>query len=394
MKILKYSFLLAVAFALLLSGCETDKEKAEKHHFDNMVYISTTDIVESLLFTEGDDATQSTTLSIAMADMEDDEVTATVVVNSNLLSTYQEAYYDEDAELFPVSNVTIEDGDLVIEPGSVSSESATITFSGLGSLDREVTYVLPVQLTDVQGADLLESKSVMYYVFEGSSLINVVCGITSNRGYPDFNDEDDYASLTALTFEALIYADSFPNTLHTLMGIEGNFLLRFGDSGVDPNQLQLATSAGNLTSTDLAVNTGEWYHIAVTFDAGTVVFYYNGVQKYTGTLSLSSVDLSAAHNNEDVDPITRCFWVGYAYSSDRYFDGYFSELRIWNRALTSDEINETNHFYTVDGDSEGLIAYWKLNEGAGTTGADSSEYGHDLTFDSTPVWKSVALPED
>lgn len=394
MKILKYGFLLAAMSAFVLTGCDTDKEKAEKHHFDNIVYISTTDVVESLLFTEGEEATETATLSIAMADMEDSEVTATVVVNSSLLSTYQEAYYDEDAQLFPTSNVTIEDADLVIEPGSVASESATITFSGLGSLDREITYVLPVQLTDVRGADLLDSKSVMYYVFEGSSLINVVCGITSNRGYPDFAGESTYSNLTALTFEALVYADSFPNTLHTLMGIEGNFLLRFGDAGVEPNQLQLATSAGNLSSTDLQINTGEWYHIAVTFDAGTVVFYYNGVQKYTGSLSLSSVDLSATHSNEDVDPITRCFWVGYAYSSDRYFDGYFSELRIWNRVLTADEINDTNHFYTVDGDSDGLIAYWKLNEGAGTTGADSSKYGHNLTFDSTPVWKSVALPED
>ena len=57
----------------------------------------------------------------------------------------------------------------------------------------------------------------------------------------------------------------------------------------------------------------------------------------------------------------RFFWIGYAYNSDRYFPGYMSECRIWNRALTEEEINGENHFYWVDPESEGLVGYWKLN---------------------------------
>ena len=42
------------------------------------------------------------------------------------------------------------------------------------------------------------------------------------------------------------------------MGIEGKFLVRIGDSGVDPNQIQIASSR-NLTNSDLKLDAGRWY---------------------------------------------------------------------------------------------------------------------------------------
>jgi hypothetical protein len=56
-----------------------------------------------------------------------------------------------------------------------------------------------------------------------------------------------------------------------------------------------------------------------------------------------------------------------------------TELRIWDRALTAEEIQAENHFYTVDPSSEGLVAYWKCNEGEGTTVKDYSSSGNNLT---------------
>ena len=50
---------------------------------------------------------------------------------------------------------------------------------------------------------------------------------------------------------------------------------------------------------------------------------------------MSSVDLGAKHHNEE-DVVV--FWIGYSYSSDRFFDGVVSEVRIWNKELTADEI--------------------------------------------------------
>ena len=84
-----------------------------------------------------------------------------------------------------------------------------------------------------------------------------------------------------------------------------------------------------------------------------------------------------------------------------------TEIRIWNKALTADEINAPNHFYTVDPNSEGLFSYWKFVEGEGSTVADATGKGNplhgelDITKQSNgdnsgPAgidWVEVALPD-
>ena len=55
-----------------------------------------------------------------------------------------------------------------------------------------------------------------------------------------------------------------------------------------------------------------------------------------------------------------------------------AEVRVWNRTLTKEEINAENHFYSVPVDSEGLVGYWKLNDGAGAIVKDSSPSGNDM----------------
>ena len=82
-----------------------------------------------------------------------------------------------------------------------------------------------------------------------------------------------------------------------------------------------------------------------------------------------------------------------SYDKNRFFDGAVSEVRIWNRALTAEEIQATNHFYTVEPDSEGLIAYWKFNDGTGKTAKDYSVNENDLTIDVEPQWEPVSLPK-
>ena len=69
-----------------------------------------------------------------------------------------------------------------------------------------------------------------------------------------------------------------------------------------------------------------------------------------------------------------------------------SEFRVWNRVLTPDEINERNHFYTVEPDAPGLVAYWKMNEGQGNLIHDYAN-GYDLTSHNPLTWISVSLPE-
>lgn len=187
------------------------------------------------------------------------------------------------------------------------------------------------------------------------------------------------------------------------MGIEGKFLVRLGDDYLSWNQIQVVWDSGSydyygrpvegkLSNINMTVNANEWSHIAVTFGEKTIKVYVNGVEKGSSTTNVpSSVNFGIAHNDEQGTRITRCFWVGYSYEHARYFPGMMSELRIWNRVLTADELANATRRYGVDPKSEGLVTYWKCDEGQGDVIKDHTSYRNDLASDGLK-WEPVSLP--
>ena len=79
------------------------------------------------------------------------------------------------------------------------------------------------------------------------------------------------------------------------------------------------------------------------------------------------------------------------YNSQQFFAHRFCELRIWNRALSTTEINA--NMCGADPQSEGLVAYWKFNEGNGLTITDHTGNGNDGVAKSPVKWTPVTLPE-
>ena len=389
MKINKLLFTAVTGFAALLVGCQEYDE--DKHHYDNQLYISSSIFTKEIKFKAGDDKVQDG-LSVAIAKPEAYDIKVIMAPAPELLPTYRMAYYDENAILLPEEYYSMPETSTVISSGAVTSAKLPIEFNNIGNLDRNETYVLPVSVQSADGIGILQSAKNFYYVFRGASLVNVVCSLSKNRAYPDFNNDDRFNNLTENTMEILFKANAFPNQLNTLMGIEGHYLLRLGDASVPSNQLQVATSAGNLTSPDLTFESNKWYHVAVTCNKGNIKVYVNGEEKYSDRVNMRYVNLGAKHHNEDNGD--RVFWVGYSYSLDRFFDGVVSEVRIWNRELTADEIKAPAHFYTVDPASDGLISYWKFDDGAGQTVKDHTANGYDLTIEKEATWVPVSLPEN
>lgn len=374
--------------ALTVAACSN--YDADEHHYDNKAYLSASVLTQDVLFKAGSpDVNTNTELTVSIAKPEAHEISLTMKAAPELLDTYKAAYYNDEVVVLPEENYVIEEGTVTINPGTIVSSGFPISFVNLGALDMDLTYVLPVTIASAEGIGILQSGKTYYYVFKAASLVNVVCGIQKNRAYPDFNNDAKFNNLRTNTMEMLFKANSFSNSISTLMGIEGHYLLRLGDS--EPkNQLQIACQ-NNMSSSDLQFEPGVWYHLAVVFDNGSVTAYVNGQKKLENARAgRSSISLGAKHHNEEDG--SRVFWIGYSYASDRYFDGVISEARIWDRALTEEEIQAPNHFYEVDPASEGLIAYWKMNEGVGQTAKDyAGEY--DLTFDNEPSWEPAALPE-
>ena len=120
------------------------------------------------------------------------------------------------------------------------------------------------------------------------------------------------------------------------------------------------------TSPVNALELGRWVHITVTQAGNTANIYVNGVLNRTASLAQTVPD--AAKNSylgcESSGPISS-------------LKGCISTARIWNRALTADEVLANMQDQPP---RDGLIGEWLLNEGAGTTALDTSGNGNHGTI--------------
>lgn len=295
-----------------------------------------------------------------------------------------------------------------------------VTATALKEGKRSATITL-AQTDAKEGEEPLE---VVLTVTQVNALISWAADMTGNRLFPKWESTtvEKLGVATALTLEAMVNIDEYHKEINTIMGIEGRFLLRFGDAGLKENILQIATFAGNEV-VDFDFKTNTWYHIACVYTFSlndyyaSVTIYINGAkvfekndwmfQKYVGRPVydyVTGVDFSPAWSYEPKGD--RCFWYGYSYDANRDLRGKMTEIRIWNKALTEAEINAPNHFYTVDPKSEGLYSYWKFTEGQGATIEDATGNGNKL-YGETDVrkqdsdnigdagikWVEVALPD-
>ncbi len=123
--------------------------------------------------------------------------------------------------------------------------------------------------------------------------------------------------------------------------------------------------------------TGEWIHFAIVRDEtvrrGTVTFYMNGEIIYEWFMG-------GGESVFPVDPlIIGANYRATAGEPGTNWNGKIGEIRIWNIVRTQEEIqNFMNQELT--GDEEGLLSYWKFDEGEGDVLHDSSPYGNHGTI--------------
>ena len=376
-----YLISMALLAGSLFAGCNDDTET-----FDNQVYVNASVKTSNILLKATMPNTESS-FQIAIAKPENEQVTISLKADPSLTTTYNAAYYS-NAEALPEGYYSIPSPQTTILPGSILSEDVIVKFNNLDKLDDEKIYVLPVTI-DQASIGILQSARTMYYVLKGAALINVVANIDQNSIYVNWTTPDVVNDMKQMSAEALIRVSEFGKMLSTIMGIEGKFLLRVGDSGIHDNQLQLATGSGNITSSDLAIPLNEWTHIAVTYDseAKKAIIYINGKNKLEATLDYGPVNWGETKTDEG-----NGFWIGHSYNYDRWLSGDISECRVWNRVLTQEEINSKDHFYEVLPESEGLVAYWKFNDKAGNLILDHTNNGNNATAEKAITWVDVELP--
>lgn len=398
MKIKRISVICPILGVLMLSGCRHDDPN--EVHFDNRVFIDQSEMKADLPV-KPTTVSYERTLSAATAKPVDHDVTVHFAADASRVDYFSEAYYTPCAML-PEGYYEITPAEATIPAGGVRSSEVTVRFQRLNELDvKGKSYVLPVTVTSE--VEPLASARTCYYLLQEGAVINVVADITQTYvEFPKFQNPAPLNNLKQITMEALIRVNRFDRMISTVMGIEGQYLIRIGDAGYENNQIQIAgrTSGDNFPSAgeSPAVPVGRWVHLAVAHDLATGEYhiYFDGEEKASGTKVFGSRSLGVA---TDVASPGTGFHIGLSYDRNRWLDGCISECRIWSVVRTQEQI--AANMYEVDPASEGLVAYWKFDEGSGTVIKDSTPNGNDGRVGQNAqgetirgiTWTKVWLPE-
>ena len=384
MKLHIYQLAFIALTAFTVSSCK-DTDINDEHHYDNKLYISSVPVTEDLLIKE-DVLFDSRKITYRLAAPVDNEIQVSFDAKPSLTATYNLCYGDNATALpeafydIPVKNVTI-------QPGGISGDDIIVNFVNLNQLDDSRRYVLPVTITNVSGIGLLESARTTSFIIKGAALINVVANIKEN--YFPIKWNSDVSKMITITVEALVRSDDWvakrDNALSSVFGIEGNFLIRIGDGDRPRDQLQAFVPGGSFPPANHAPGIGlpvdEWVHIAVVYNTVNKnrIYYKNGVAVYKDQSANSTVDL------------TKNCYIGRSFDGTRWLPGEISEVRIWSVERTAEQIADNP--YKVNPASEGLVAYWKFNEGSGKVVIDRTGNGNDITASKDPIWVPVELPQ-
>ena len=279
---------------------------------------------------------------------------------------------------------------------SVSVSADWLTYNGnkagketfsFGSSDKfRVADITFAEKSPVPG---MEAVKVVIPVTQKVKMISTAANMKKARAFVEkWNNPSVFENLSSFTIETLVKFNPDEITFNkpgTIFGIDNQFTLRRGKL-LDKNRLELLylkndKTIGNLGGSDkdaISLPKDKWVHLAVTADNGKLTVYIDG--KPVASVSdsnIATVDFTKPFDPSPTNLNPGNFFIAYSDPSE-VFDGLISEFRIWNRALTENELNEDLHFYVVEPSSEGLIAYWKFNEGDGFVIKDQTSNGNNL----------------
>ena len=124
-----------------------------------------------------------------------------------------------------------------------------------------------------------------------------------------------------------------------------------------------------LPSSD-TVNDDSWHHIVFSQNGEFGTIYIDAKAQPVTTSGYWFDDMSFSN---------QAIYIGKAFNTGNYLNGYIDELRIYNRALSAAEVRY--HY-----NKGAPVAHWKFDEGSGSTAYDSTANGNHGTLTNGPIW--------
>ena len=283
-----------------------------------------------------------------------------------------------DNEDNPLSEITV-------SKGQSMSPSVRLHVKPLTDemVESGLKYAIPVSLKSKDSkVDVLKSASSMVYVLNRLPIqdVPVINYDTAVAGL--FNET--VSSFTQWTWETNVNMDQLGEGIGKLnnqyifnIAADQEIYIRFGDAPIDGRVLQIKTQGTQMNSQTM-FNKNTWYHIAFVCNGSQVLLYING--QLDNTLDVEGKTYTLKNEGDD-----------WSMCNTTYFkaNAMFAEMRFWNVARSQAEIQ--NNMYTCDPGTEGLMCYYRFNEGSGMDFNDASMEGDSgkarAHAKAMPTWK-------
>lgn len=374
---------------MLLVFCALSCKKAK--FGDPVILITGTELNPVVKFTvENTPAQFSVTATSTYKAAEDIHVT--FELDTAAVAKYNEEHHTTYS-VVPAAAIDITDLATVIKAGTSTSTPVSVKVISTSPLVDGRSYLIPLSIRSLEGGDMTvleSSRTILLRIariisFPALSMNNATAGTTGTPGTRGrinasalFNATPP-AMLSNFTLEIknLVYAfrggdgNTNPQPIQTLISwsnlTEGSSIgLRYGELGNPNNSLQLIGALGSAFA--YGFNANQWYTVSIAYDGSKAVMYVDGVKaaEVSGSMVMDFSRLNLGQN-----------WGGY--DTRQYFNGRISECRVWSRALTASEIKL--NLCGADANADGLLAYWKFNEGSGSIFHNSSKEGTKYDMD-------------
>lgn len=378
------TFCLALSIPLL-NGCDNAKNKP----LTDALYISESGTTASSL-TIDDEKGASGSITVKSASPALKDIKVELGASQEALDIYN-TKHGTSLVLLPEDMYTLSSTNVTIKTGAITSEKVEIFFKPFSQemKDSGIKYALPISIlsSSEPGILILDAKKTAVYACD---LVIVTKALKFGRydyGRPAMRSNYD---LSNWSIEMRIKASHIEQAWNNQAFIQVAAATQNANEGdgfiygrFEGDMLQFKVNGHDgFNGNNFTPKSKTWYHIALVCENGTLYLYIDGTLNNT----LSDVKFQTrAHFDKDAFTFSLV-------SQWRKADITMHEVRFWTKAISATQIK--NNMFSVDATTDGLEAYWKMNEGKGTVLNDATGHGNQANIiteggDSDIEWFEV-----
>jgi len=189
------------------------------------------------------------------------------------------------------------------------------------------------------------NQGTIYGALWTTGRINGALNFDGLNDYVDCGNSETLDPTQGATIEAWVNFNQLPSDAKHIMAIAGR---SGGGTDLDiqtetDNKFKFYVGPGapSVAVSNTVVETNEWYHIAGTYQANEFIkIYVNGVLEKTTSIGITR------NTNPNKLQIGQSLWPG------RFFNGTIDEVKIFNRALSAEEIGAEYMYVSVSSSSD------------------------------------------